>query len=163
MIRKSSLALMITEEDIEEILAEWSEVPGFIKAHVKARSPLHRCEGELSLDEGNLTFRGRDIKEGKGYELAIPLERVTDVYLGFSKHLKAGMDPAFGIGGPVPVAVHYQDNGKDRIMYFNTGFNSYLVHGDTNSRHWCEALQEAVAKHRPLKLAARRNPSLLTV
>ena len=155
MIRRISSALMIAEDDIGEILDEWSKVPGLIKAHVKARCPLHRYEGELSLGDNNLIFHGWDIEEGKEYQLAIRLDTITDTYLGFSEHLKGSIDPAFGVGGPVPFAVRYQDNGKNRTVYFNTGFNSYLAHRDTNSRHWYEAIQEAIIKNRRLKLADR--------
>ncbi len=56
---------MIGEEDIRVLVDEWERVPKWIKAHVGARRPAHRYEGELLLEEGAIMFTGRDIKEGR--------------------------------------------------------------------------------------------------
>ena len=148
MITKRSNVMMIPEEDVKQLLCEWAIVPEWIKTHVSARCPAHRYEGELVLDNEKLVFSGRDIKVGKDFELEIPFDDITDVSLGFSENLKSSTDPAFGIGGPVPFVVRYQDNGNNRTVYFNTSFNNYLAHGDRTNRKWYETLDETVTKLR---------------
>lgn len=154
--------LMITEEDIEQLLTEWANVPVWIKAHVSARCPAHRYEGELLIDDERLVFDGRDIKEAKDIELEIPLDTVTDVYVGFSQHLQASIDPAFGIGGAVPFAIRYKGNGKSQTIYFNTSSNNYVAHRNISNRRWYETLDEIVTTYRQSKLAIQRNRSLVT-
>ena len=159
MVKKSSSVLMITEEDIEQLLGEWAIVPAWIKAHVSARCPAYRYEGELMIDDESLVFRGRDIKVGKDYELQLPLNGITEVHVGFSERLKASIDPAFGIGGPVPFVVRYQDNGNSQTIYFNASFSNYLAHRDRNNLKWHATLDKIVTKNRQLKPARRRNRS----
>jgi len=162
MVTNRSNVLMIPEEDIEQLLYEWANVPGWIKAHVSAKCPAHRYEGELILDDGSLVFSGRDIREGKDFELEIPLDGITDVRVGFSEDLQASVDPAFGIGGPVPFAVRYQNNGRSQTLYFNTTSYNYPPHRNINNLRWYETLCEIVAKHRPLKLISQINRPLVT-
>lgn len=163
MVNKRSNVLMIKEEDVEQLLCEWDDVPAWVKAHVSARRPAHRYEGELLLDDENLVFGGRDIKEGKYFELEIPLENITDVYVGFSEHLKASIDPAFGIGGTVPFVVCYQNNGKSQTAYLNTTGDNYPAHRNINNRRWYEMLSEIVARYRRLKLEGMRHRVLVSV
>jgi len=160
MITKRSNVMMILEEDVKQLVYEWAIVPEWIKAHVSARCPAHRYEGELMIDE-ELVFSGRDIKAGKDFKLEIPFDDITDVSLGFSENLKSSTDPAFGIGGPMPFVVRYQDNGKSQTVYFNTSFNNYLAHGDRTNRKWYETLDEIVTKYRRLKLIGQRNHPLV--
>lgn len=128
MTSKISPALMIKKEDVEQLLLEWSNVPQWIKAHTLTRRPPHRYEDELAIEGQCLAFRGRDIKEGKDFEELIPLNKITEVSLGFDEHLRGSIDPSFGIGGPVPFIVHYQSNGGERTAYFNTYLNHYPIH-----------------------------------
>ena len=81
MVNSRSNVVMITEEDIEQLLIEWKNVPAWIKAHVSARRPAHRYQGELLLGNESLVFNGRDIKEGKAFAVEIPFDRIKDVYL----------------------------------------------------------------------------------
>lgn len=161
MVTRRSNVVMITEEDVEQLLYQWAIVPEWIKAHVLARCPAHRYEGELVIGDEKLVFSGRDIKAGEDFKLEIPFDGITDVYLGFSQDLKTSTDPAFGIGGPVPFAVCYQDNGRSQTIYFNTSFNNYLAHGETTNRKWYETLDEIVTKHRRFKLVSQRKRSLV--
>lgn len=161
MVNKRSNVVMITEADVEQLLSEWAIVPEWIKAHVSARCPAHRYEGELMIGDEKLVFSGRDIKTGKDTELEIPLDGISDVHLGFSEGLKPSTDPAFGIGGPVPFAVCYQDNGRSQTVYFNTSFSNYLAHGEATNRKWYETLDEIITKYRRLKLVSRRNRFLV--
>jgi len=138
---------MITEEDIGQLLNEWDNVPSWLKTNLTAKCPAHRYEGELKLNEENLVFGGRDMKEGKSFELEIPFDRIIDVCVGFSKDLKTNADPALGIDGPAPFAVRYRDNGNNKTVYFNTRSDNYPPHMYINNIRWYEELMEIVARH----------------
>jgi hypothetical protein len=147
MVENRTNVVMITEEDIGQLLNEWDNVPSWVKTHLTTKCPAHRYEGELKLDDENLVFGGRDMKEGKSFELEIPFERITDVCFGFSDDLQTNNDPAFGICGPAPFAVRYQDNGNNKTVYFNTCSDNYPPHMYINNIRWYEELVEIVAKH----------------
>jgi hypothetical protein len=132
-------------------------VPGWIKAQVSARQPAYRYEGELTIEDDTLVFAGRDIKEGRDFILKMPLASIANVGLRFSEQLKSSINPAFGIGGPVPFAVQYQHNGSSETLYFNTSFKSCFAHTEGNNRHWYETLYRVVAKYKGAKLVGRRN------
>ena len=149
-IVRTSPALMIAEDDIGQLLSDWRSVPRWIKAQVSARQPAYRYEGELTVESDTLIFAGRDIKEGKDFILEIPLASITDVGLRFSEQLKASIDPAFGIGGPVPFAVQYQHNGRSETLYFNTSFKSCFAHTGGNNRNWHETLYGVLAKYKSI-------------
>jgi hypothetical protein len=155
-IIKSSPALMITEEDVRQLLRDWHSVPNWIKAQVSARQPAYRYEGELTIEDETLVFAGRDIREGKDFVLEIPLASITDVGLRFSEQLKSSIDPTFGIGGAEPFAVDYQHNGRNETIYFNTSFKASFAHTEGNNRHWYEIIYGIVAGHMGAELASGR-------
>ena len=155
-ISKTSPALMITEEDIRQLLSDWKNVPAWIKAQVSARQPAYRYQGELMIQGETLVFTGRDIKEGKDFRLEVPLNSITVVGRRFSDQLKASIDPAFGMGGPVPFAVQYQHDGKTDTLYFNTSFKSCFAHTEGNNRHWYEILYGITARYQTAKLISSR-------
>ena len=157
MVNKNSSVLMITEEDIEQLLTEWGNVPRWVKAHVSAKCPAHRYEGELMLNAESLIFRGRDIREGKDCELELLLNCITEVYIGFSEYLKASIDPAFGMGGPEPFAIRYKNNGDSQTLYFNTSSDRYPPHRRINNLRWYEILDTIVTECRLPKLEGIRN------
>ena len=156
MVKNRTNVVMITEEEIEQLLTEWNNVPAWIKAHVSPKCPAHRYEGELLIDGENLVFNGRDIKEGQDFKLEMPVGDITDINIGFSKFLKASIDPAFGMGGPVPFVVRYQNNGRSGTVYFNTTSDNYPPHQHINNRRWYETLGEIVTKNRRLRLENMR-------
>ena len=156
-ISKTSPALMIAEEDIRQLLLDWNNVPAWIKAQVSARQPAYRYEGELAIEGDTLVFTGHDIKEGKDFNLEIPLASITDVDRRFSEQLRRSINPAFGIGGPVPFVVQYQHNGKSETLYFNTSFKSCFAHTEGNNRNWHETLYGILTMYRRSKVSAQRN------
>ncbi len=147
-ISKTSPALMITEADIGQLLSEWNHVPAWIKHHVSYKKPIHRYEGELTIEGETLIFMGHDIKEDKDFNLEIPLASITDVSLRFSEQLEASIDRALGIGGPVPFVVQYQQGGSSETLYFNTSFQSCFAHTEGNNRHWYETMCEILTRYR---------------
>ena len=142
MINKISPVLMIKEDDIEQLLSEWSNVPQWVKVHISTRYPPHRYEGDLAIEGDYLVFRGRDIKKGKDYEELIPLDSIVDVFFDFDKHLKGNTDPSFGIGGPVPFVVRYQSQAGEQTAYFNTYRSHYAIHVVNGNREWYETLKD---------------------
>ena len=161
VISKTSPAMMIAEEDITQLLSDWRSVPAWIKDHVSTRQPIHRYEGELLIECETLVFTGHDIREGKDFNLEIPLANITDIGLRFSEQLKASIDRTFGIGGPVPFVVQYQHDGRSETLYFNTSFKSCFAHTEGNNRHWYETLYEILTKYRRSKAVGQRNQPLV--
>jgi hypothetical protein len=139
---------MIAEGDIKQLLADWESVPGWIKAQVSARQPAYRYDGELTIEGERLVFVGYDIKEGRDFILEIPLASITNVGLRFSDQLQESIDPAFGIGGPVPFAVQYQHNGRSETLYINTSLDNCFTHVEGNNRHWYETLYGILARYK---------------
>jgi hypothetical protein len=136
---------MIGEEDIKVLVDEWELVPTWIKAHVGARRPAHRYEGELLLEEGAISFTGRDIKEGRRLELTIPIGAVTDVRIGYSEYLMATTDVAFGTGGPVPLAVSYRSEEDEQTLYFTARADNCRAHVAVENAALYEALDSMIA------------------
>ena len=128
MVREKINATIIMEEDIDSLLAEWDRVPAWIKVHVSAKRPAHRYEGRLVMIDEGLFFMGRDMKEGKSFEMEIPMESITSVDLGFSERMQESIDPVFGAGGPVPIAVDFQEDGRTRRAYISTCADNYAAH-----------------------------------
>ena len=157
-----SPAMMIAEEDVEELICQWGHVLKWIKAHVITRYPAHRYEGDLMIDDECLIFHGYDIKENEEYELRIPFDCINDVYIGFSEHLKASSDFSFGIGGPVPCAVRYQSNGREQTAYFNTYLGHYPIHIINANRRWYEMLKEITSHNSRRRLGGVGNKVLVS-
>jgi len=143
--------MMIGEEDIQELVREWGNVPEWVKSHLRAKYPAHRYEGEVTIDGDSLVFYGRDIKEGKDCELKIPLDFIEEVYLGFSDYLRSSIDLAFGMGGPAPLAVHYRDGDEEKTVYFNTGGDRYIPHVVMNNQLWCEWLNDTIKRREKMR------------
>ena len=151
MVENRTNVVMITEEDIEQLLTEWNDVPQWVKAHVKSRCPAHRYEGKLLLNDATLVFDGWDVKEKKQFEIEIPFDGIIDVYVGFSHDLQADIDPTFGIGGSVPFAVCYSVNGNNQTVYFNTCSDNYPPHRHINNIRWYQELDEIVTRRKAVK------------
>lgn len=146
MIGKTSPALMIKKDDIEQLLLEWSGIPQWVKAHISTKYPPHRYEGNLAIENDCLTFRGRDIKDGKSFEEVIPLCSIRGIFFGFDKQLEGSIDPSFGIGGPVPFVVRYQTNGREQTAYFNTYVSHYPIHIVNGNRKWYDTLKDMTSR-----------------
>ena len=157
MITRSSTVLMIAEDDLEQLIEAWDSVPPWIKAHVIPRRPAHRYEGELIVDDAYLIFSGRDVKSDQDVELVLGLEWLTDVSLGFSDRVMDSIDPAFGIGGPVPLAITYRIDGKSQTIYIYTSFKKYLAHGDRDNLKWAGVLSEVLEKNQRSKRESMRH------
>ena len=142
---------MIKAEDIEALLSEWFNVPGWVKAHVSTRYPPHRYRGELALEERGLVFQGTDLKEGKAYQEMIPFNKIREVSLEFDENLKQSLERSFDFSGPVPLTVVYERNDREQTAYFNTDFNRYPTPSNYPNLKWYDILK--------VKLVTNRNHS----
>ncbi len=144
MSGKRMNAVMIGEDDIAAMLDAWEEVPTWLKMHLAAKRPAHRYEGQLEVDDERLVFQGRDMKEGRSFEIELPLAAIDKVSLGFGDLMQSTVDPVFGNGGPVPLAVHYHDGAFSRTAYFNILADNFAPHITADNVRWYEMLGEAL-------------------
>lgn len=104
--------LMAYEEDIKNrSFWEW------MKAHTSFAKPLHRYEGVLELNNDELIFTGRDVKENKEFLIKIPLKDITDVYYGFDKVFRGRDERAWPWNKPLRIRYRYE-NGERTIYLF---------------------------------------------
>lgn len=156
MASEKTNAIMLMEEDVASLLAEWDRVPAWIKVHVAARRPAHRYEGQLVVGDESLFFVGRDMKEGRPFELEIPVESIDSVGLGFSERMQASIDPAFGSGGPVPFTVAFREDGCGRRAFFSTCADNYPAHMNASNVKWYETLDGILANRERRELTVQR-------
>jgi hypothetical protein len=161
MIDKASPALMIKKDDLEQLLLEWSIIPQWVKAHISIKSPPHRYEGDLAIENEYLVFRGRDIKEGNDFCEVIPLNSNCDATFDYDEHLHTSVDTSFSISGPVPLVVHYQNRGKGQIAYFNTYFSHYPINMVNGYRKWYETLKAITGCTSRRKLKVEKDRALV--
>ena len=163
MVNSTINAVMINKGDVELLLSEWDKIPSWIKIHVSVKQPTHRYEGQLLLQDETLLFRGRDMKEGRDFQLEIPLDAITEVNMGFDEEVAARIAFDFGTGGFEPFAVRYQDNGENQTVYFNTCPDNYRPHMNFNNRKWYRILEEMTTGNRTLEPVRTRQRVLVGV
>jgi len=113
--------LMAYEEDIKNrSLLDW------MKAHTSGFKPLHRYEGGFELNKEKVIFDGKDVKEGKDFNLEILIKDITDVYLGWDKVFtgfpmsKAG-DRTYPWNKPL--RLRYKSDQGERTIYLFVMFH----------------------------------------
>ena len=108
--------LLAFEEDVRNRgLLDW------IKAHTSGFKPLHRYEGTLKLGQGRLSFEGRDVKEGSGFRLEIPLSEISDLHYGFDEVFKGREERAWPWNKPL--RIRYREGGGERSIYLFARFH----------------------------------------
>jgi len=140
MIDRISPALMIKKEDLEHLRAEWLRVPEWIRAHATIVRPAHRYEGFLTLEDHSLVFQGRDVKEKRGFEEVIPLDRITGVSLNLDRHFRGSPDWFFGLLNLKPLIIHYQTDDGRQTAYLFAHFNRQNGRAAGN-QEWYETLK----------------------
>jgi len=109
-------SLMAFEEDIKS--RSWLD---WIKAHTSGFKPLHRYEGVLELNEEELIFDGRDVKENERIKLKVPLRNITDVHYGFDEVFKGREERAWPWNKPL--RIKYQSEEGERTIYLFAHFH----------------------------------------
>jgi len=106
--------LMAYEEDIKS-RGFWD----WIKAHTSFMKPLHRYDGILELNELKMTFTGRDIKEGKDYNLEVEIGDITDIHFGFDDVFTGWEDRAAPWNKPLRLKYNSKRGGKTIYLFAN--------------------------------------------
>ena len=116
MILKKENTLLSFDEDIRNrSLIDW------VKAHTSGFKPLHRYEGIFELNEGKLTFNGKDIKEGKEFSLEIKVEKIIEVYYGFDEVFKGREERAWPWNKPL--RIRFKENSAEKTIYLFVNFH----------------------------------------
>ena len=115
-------ALMAFAEDIRNRgFSDW------LRAHTSFMKPLHRYDGELTLTEDELRFRGRDTKKkGVGFQIEITRKDVKEVFLGFDDVFRRGESRGAGMGYH-PLRVRFARDGRIEAMYLITDFRRFSM------------------------------------
>ncbi len=108
--------LMAYEEDIKS-RGFWD----WVKAHTSSMKPLHRYEGFLELNEGKITFTGKDVKKDKDFNLEMATGDITDIHFGFDDVFTGWEDRAAPWNKPLKV--RYKSKEGEKTIYLFTNFH----------------------------------------
>jgi len=108
-------SLLAYEEDIRS--RSWLD---WLKAHISGFKPLHRYEGILELNNNELIFNGKDMKENKAFQLKIHLKDIIDIYYGFDGIFKGREERAWPWNKPL--RIKYQSKDGEKIIYLFANF-----------------------------------------
>jgi hypothetical protein len=108
--------LMAYKEDIES-RGFWD----WIKAHTSFMKPLHRYEGLLELNEGKITFTGKDVKEDKIFNLEIVTKDITDIHFEFDDIFTGWEDR--GAPWNKPLKLRYKSKEGEKTIYLFVNFH----------------------------------------
>jgi len=113
--------LMAYDKDIKD-RSFWD----WMKAHTSGFKPLHRYEGVLELNENQIIFSGKDVKEGGKIRLKIPIKNIIDVYFGWDKvftgfPLSKTGDRAYPWNKPL--RIKYRSDQEEKTIYLFVRFH----------------------------------------
>jgi hypothetical protein len=140
-VAKWDNTLMAYEEDIKS-RSFWD----WIKAHTSFFRPLHRYAGVLELDDDSIIFDGMDLRQGVGFHLEIPVDDITDVYLGWDDvftgfPLSRAGDRAYPWNKPL--RLRYRANQAEKTIYLFVRFHRKWGIRASDNR----AVYEILTKH----------------
>jgi len=131
---------MAYEEDIKRRgFIDW------LKAHTTGFKPLHRYEGVLELNDNELIFSGKDVKEDKEFKLKIPLKNITDIYYGFDNVFKGREERAWPWNKPLRIRYKSED-GKEETIYLFAHFHHKRGIRTSDNKEVYEKLKEIIKK-----------------
>lgn len=124
-------AIWAYEKDILELRNRFKE--NVWTAHVSQPwgIPLHRYKGQLILEEGELLLSGKDKDTGEPYQTLIPMENITETFLGWDDTLRRWKDTRALIR---PLRVKFEDNGKSRTLYIYAKRIEGTIYGRENKK-----------------------------
>lgn len=119
------------KEDILELRKSFKE--RILKAHTSQPLgiPLHRYEGQLTLDENNLLLVGKDKDSKESFQLVIFLKEIRDVYLGWDDVLRRWRDTRAWIR---PLRITFKNHEKPRVLYIYAKRPGTMIYGNENRR-----------------------------
>ena len=77
--------------------------------------PLHKYEGQLSLEDEGISLAGRNKDSHKEFCLVVPFGDVSDVYLGWDDVLRRWKDTRALIR---PLRITFEDQGKKALYIY---------------------------------------------
>jgi hypothetical protein len=111
MSKKDDNALLSFDINIKQ-----RGIKDWIIAHTSFFKPLHRYEGQLTLFNDRLYFKGKDKKVGEPFSLEISKKQVVEIFYGFDDVFRRGEDRALGIGFK-PLRLTIELNGSKDSIY----------------------------------------------
>lgn len=131
---KKDSALLAFKEDVED-----RNVFDTLSAHLTYKKPVHRYEGNITLEENRIIFAGVDIKTEKDFFLEIPKNIIKQIHLGFDEIYTESEDRLMGKGFR-PVRISYSNGNEIINAYFIIEFDR--VDGmKSKNEIWFELLQ----------------------
>ena len=98
----------------------------WLKAHTSFMKPLHRYRGSLELRDPALRFHGEDLKEGRHFQLVVPLSAIRGLHLGFDDVFRRTEDRQLGLFGFQPLRITHEDANELRTLYIFAHFHHRL-------------------------------------
>jgi len=132
-------SLMAYEEDIKS--RSWID---WLKAHTTGFKPLHRYEGILELNDNELIFNGKDVKENKDFQLKIPIRNITDIYYGFDEVFKGREERAWPWNKPL--RIRYKTGNIEKTIYLFAHFHHKKGIRTSDNKEVYEKLKEIIEK-----------------
>ena len=119
------------EEDILELKKSFKE--HILKAHTSQPfgKPLHRYDGQLTVDEESILLLGKDKDTKENFRLVVSRKGIQDVYLGWDDILKRWRNTR---GIIRPLRITYKNQEKTRRIYIYTKKPRAKIYGKENRR-----------------------------
>ena len=119
------------KEDILELRKDFKE--RILKAHTSQPLgiPLHRYEGQLILDENNISLLGKEKDLKESFRLIVSRKEIRDVYLGWDDVLRRWRDARAWIR---PLRITFENYEKSKILYIYAKRPGTMKYGNENER-----------------------------
>ena len=119
------------EEDILELKKSFKD--HILKAHTSQPlgKPLHKYEGQITLDEESILLLGKDKDTKENFRLVVSRKGIQDVHLGWDDILKRWRNTR---GFIRPLRITFGNHEKTRIIYIYAKKPRAKIFGKENRR-----------------------------